>query len=240
MKDTFFSRLALAGSVLVLAGCSSIPTQEVARSIESPPTCDASPRAATYSDQFKTMAVRNEPVDLDKPGQTWVERRDELVKQIKANQGRYELVSSKTNLPWQVVAVLHAMESTLDFNANLLNGEPYSRKTEYVPKGRGPWANWEDAAVEGIQEIAQRRLASKLELDKPEVIACVLELYNGAGYIKKGMPSPYLWSGTQHYEKGKFVEKRWFIFFGPTYVAYEPELRSKQFGAMPLLAELMK
>ncbi len=239
MEKTF-GRLACAGILSMLAACSSVPTQVVTRSAELPPPCDASPRADIYKEQFKTMTLRDESVDPVVPGLTWAGRQAQLVETIKANQSRYEVVASQTNTPWQVVAVVHAMESTLNFNTNLLNGEPYNQKTEYVPKGRGPWTTWEAAAVEGINEIFERRLASKLELDKPEVIACVLELYNGAGYIKKGMPSPYLWSGSMHYEKGKFVERRWFIFFGPTYVAYDPDLRSKQLGAMPLLDALMK
>jgi hypothetical protein len=34
----------------------------------------------------------------------------------------------------------------------------------------------------------------------------LLETYNGVGYAYKGLPSPYLWSGTDQYVRGKFVE----------------------------------
>ena len=32
-----------------------------------------------------------------------------------------------------------------------------------------------------------------------------LERYNGLGYRNRGLPSPYLWSLSGHYERGKFV-----------------------------------
>ncbi len=33
----------------------------------------------------------------------------------------------------------------------------------------------------------------------------ILERYNGLGYYHKGLPSPYVWSGTDQYVKGKYV-----------------------------------
>jgi lysozyme family protein len=32
-----------------------------------------------------------------------------------------------------------------------------------------------------------------------------LEAYNGLGYRGLGVPTPYLWSFSNHYERGKFV-----------------------------------
>jgi hypothetical protein len=33
----------------------------------------------------------------------------------------------------------------------------------------------------------------------------LLEQYNGLGYATRGLPSPYIWSGTDQYAKGKYV-----------------------------------
>jgi hypothetical protein len=33
----------------------------------------------------------------------------------------------------------------------------------------------------------------------------MLEQYNGLGYANRGVPSPYLWSGTDQYKSGKYV-----------------------------------
>jgi hypothetical protein len=56
-----------------------------------------------------------------------------------------------------------------------------------------------------------------------------LERFNGLGYRKRGIPSPYLWSFSNHYEKGKFIDDG---VFSPTKV-------SKQCGAAVLLKRLM-
>ena len=33
----------------------------------------------------------------------------------------------------------------------------------------------------------------------------MLEQYNGLGYAARGLPSPYLWAGTDQYRAGKYV-----------------------------------
>lgn len=57
----------------------------------------------------------------------------------------------------------------------------------------------------------------------------LLEVYNGLGYrLYHGMASPYLWAGTNHYSRGKYVGDGKF-----SAVAV-----SKQAGAAGLLREL--
>ena len=41
-----------------------------------------------------------------------------------------------------------------------------------------------------------------------------LERWNGFGYKARGLLSPYLWSGTDLYERGKYVSDR--VFSGQT------------------------
>ncbi|RDJ05085.1 hypothetical protein [Rhizobium grahamii] len=56
--------------------------------------------------------------------------------------------------------------------------------------------------------------------------------YNGVTneYSKRGIPSPYLWSGSQLYKKGKYVADR----------KFDPEAVSKQVGAAVLLRTLLE
>ena len=49
------------------------------------------------------------------------------------------------------------------------------------------------------------------------------------GYRKRSVATPYLWSFTNHYDKGKFVADG----------KYDAEAISKQVGAAILLKELM-
>jgi lysozyme family protein len=53
----------------------------------------------------------------------------------------------------------------------------------------------------------------------------VLEGYNGFGYRSKGIRSPYLWSFSNLYEKGKYVADHQF----------DPNAVSKQVGSAVLL-----
>lgn len=125
---------------------------------------------------------------------------------IRANRARYEAVSAKTGVPWDVIAVIHYRESSNHFAGVLHNGQKIigtGRKTTLVPKGRGPFSTWEDAAIDALMNChpyagknKDWSLANTLDL---------LERYNGLGYRKKGRPSPYLWAGTDQYTKGKYV-----------------------------------
>ena len=134
---------------------------------------------------------------------TQIEARAE---KIKASRSRYEAVSAKTGVPWDVIAVIHYRESTNHFAGVLHNGQKIigtGKKTTIVPKGRGPFSTWEDAAIDALMNChpyagknKDWSLANTLDL---------LERYNGLGYRKKGLPSPYLWAGTDQYSKGKYV-----------------------------------
>jgi lysozyme family protein len=55
-----------------------------------------------------------------------------------------------------------------------------------------------------------------------------LEAYNGFGYRRKGVPSPYLWSFCNLYERGKYVADG----------QYDPNAVSKQCGAGVMLKKL--
>ena len=55
-----------------------------------------------------------------------------------------------------------------------------------------------------------------------------LERYNGLGYRRRGRPSPYLWSYSGHYDKGKYVADG----------RFDPDAESKQCGGAALTAPL--
>lgn len=125
---------------------------------------------------------------------------------IISNRSRYELVSKATGVPWDVIGVIHYRESSGDFRGVLHNGQKIigtGKLTTLVPKGRGPFSTWEDAAVDALANCHPYLAKNKdwsigTALDK-------LEAYNGLGYRNKGLASPYLWAGTDQYVKGKYV-----------------------------------
>jgi lysozyme family protein len=148
---------------------------------------------------------------------------------IEANRARYEAVAKKTGVPWDVIGVVHYRESAGSFAGVLHNGQKIigtGKKTTIVPKGRGPFSTWEDAAVDALMNCAP--YAGKNKDWSIGGTLDLLERYNGLGYRNKGLPSPYLWAGTDQYVKGKYVADG---KFDPNYV-------DKQLGVAPILMKL--
>src|SRR5512139_3659589 len=75
-------------------------------------------------------------------------------RRLVATKDRYKSIAQKTGVPWWVIAVIHERESRQDFTTNLANGEPYNRVTKQVPKGRGPYKSFEDAAIDALVNCA--------------------------------------------------------------------------------------
>jgi len=120
---------------------------------------------------------------------------------IKFHIAKYLHVESKTGVPWDVVASCHYREAALDFNTCLHNGDPLPGPTTHVPKGRGPFNSWEEAAVDSF--IDEKHNFPKVwDLDG-KLAFC--ESYNGLGYKKRGLLSPYVWASTNKYRSGLYV-----------------------------------
>lgn len=147
---------------------------------------------------------------------------------ILMNKSRYADVEAVTGVPWYIVACIHSLEASLDFGTFLQNGDPLfdhkgnPLKTTHVPKGVGPFSSWQEAAIHalgGAGAHAPRRLGYWLGY---------LETYNGTGYRRRGIPSPYLWSYTDQYARGKYVEDG----------VFDPSAVSDQAGAAAILKVL--
>lgn len=151
------------------------------------------------------------------------------------NRKRYEEVAKllfttkKLTIPWEFIAVTHYREAGFDKSGNprwdtyLGNGQALSRKTTIVPKGRGPFKTWEDGAVDALV-YAPPYAAKNTDWSIGGTLS-MIEQYNGLGYSNKGLPSPYLWAGTDQYEKGKYVSDG----------KYDPNAVDKQLGCAGIL-----
>jgi lysozyme family protein len=154
--------------------------------------------------------------------------REKYIKQnadkIMENKDKYKKVATDIGLsfPWVVVGLIHMMESSFNFDKNLHNGESWNKKTVFVPKGRGPFLSWEEAAVDALC-LKTSIMPLVWTMDS---IAFFLEQYNGLGYAKRNVNSPYLWSFSNH---GVGVGK--YIYDG----TYSKEAVSDQCGAMVVL-----
>ena len=173
-----------------------------------------------YEQSFATMVFRPEQKSLV----------DWHVNQLIKNQNRYRKVSQQVNnVPWAMIGVIQAMECGFNFSCHLHNGDPLTSRTTHVPAGKPatgqpPFA-WESSAVdalklEGFENVTDWSIPHMLYL---------LEKYNGFGYRNIKMPTPYLWSFSNLYEKGKYVADGHF----------DGEAISRQCGAAVMLKALV-
>jgi len=132
---------------------------------------------------------------------------EQILTKIEASRGRYAAVAEPLNIPWPFVALIHNMESGLNFAGHLHNGDPLSARTVHVPSGCPkagvPPFTWEQSATDALR-------IKKLHLWQDWSIPgqlYKLEGYNGWGYRlhHPHVLSPYLWSFSNHYRSGKYV-----------------------------------
>lgn len=148
-------------------------------------------------------------------------------RKLIAHKAQYQAVEASTGVPWFVIAALHNRESDADFDTYLGNGEPLDRVTKLVPKGRGPFASWEEGAIDALRLDGLDHVT-----DWSAERACYeIEKFNGFGYRNpaRDIPSPYLWAGTNVQKPGKFVADG----------RYDPRALDEQLGAIPVLREIM-
>ena len=153
---------------------------------------------------------------------------DAIADKISANKGRYQSVGDALGVPWFFIGPIHNMESSLNFSTHLHNGDPLTGRTVHVPKGRPkggtPPFTWEFSATDalkgqGLDQVTDWTLASLLYQ---------METYNGFGYRTHGINSPYLWSASNNYTKGKYVADG----------TFDPDAVSSQIGAAVVFRRL--
>ena len=123
----------------------------------------------------------------------------------------YETLEGAVCVPWYFIGVIHALETSFNFEAHLHNGDPLSRKTTHVPAGRPvPWlppSDWQSSAKDALT-IEKYTDHTDWNLAK---LLYRLEGYNGFRSRElHSINSPYLWSFSNHYTSGKFVaDNQW-------------------------------
>lgn len=129
-----------------------------------------------------------------------------VVQRILNVQDRYAKIATQSTVPWYVIAVIHNMECGLDFTKHLHNGDSLKRRTINVPAGRPkvvqPPFTFEVSALDAL-EYDGFTAWSDWSIGG---ICYKLEGYNGWGYRAHNINSPYLWSYSNLYTKGKYVE----------------------------------
>lgn len=151
---------------------------------------------------------------------------DGVAQKLVDAKSRYQAVEAKTGVPWAVIAVIHERESSQSWAASLAQGDPWNQVSIHVPKGRGPFASWEDAAIDAMVNCAPY-LARWTDWTIGGAL-CAFDGYNGEGYWNMGLPSPYIWASTDQYTRGKYTADGHF----------DPNAVDKQIGVAALLGRM--
>lgn len=175
-----------------------------------------------YQDLFNTCTVSAAHAD----------DVNQAIARIMPYQARYHAVAAPLGIPWYFVAVVHSLETSLNFNCQLHNGDPLTARTVHVPAGRPPAGHppftWEQSATDALR---YQGLANLPDWSLPAFLYH-LEAYNGWGYRKLRPPlnSPYLWSFSNHYTRGKFTGDH----------GFDPKAVSQQCGGAVILFQMVQ
>lgn len=163
-----------------------------------PPAIAPTPQAGRQAQRWASAKIKpSVEISVNKMVMTYLRTR-----------ARYEAVENVqiNGVPAPVIFGLHMRESDNSFGCHLHEGSSLLHRTRFVPKGRlpppdDPPYQWEHSAQDAIY-VCDRLQGNWTDLTW-SLDRC--ESYNGLGYRRLGVPSPYLWSGTDQYRQGKYT-----------------------------------
>lgn len=172
-----------------------------------------------YEDWFKAAKIRPKNADHAR----W------HLTMMREARPRYEAVGKRLGIPWHFIAAIHGLEASFNFRAHLHNGDfPLAARTRQVPAGRPrvwlPPSDWESSAIDALRLMG---FTGEADWSLPRTLYR-LEAFNGFGYRRMGRATPYLWSFSTLYERGKYVADG----------RFDPNARSHQCGAAVMLKVL--
>jgi lysozyme family protein len=151
-----------------------------------------------------------------------------LAKRCLQHLPEAQQMERKHGIPALLLLAKHAREASCDFTKNALNGQPLSQRTTIVPVGYGPFASW----AESVDAAVSRGYYESADWSKPDEWARVAEKFNGLGYQKRGLVSPYVWAGDKRYDSqgGKFVADG----------VFDRNHFDQQLGVIPLVVAMLE
>lgn len=182
-----------------------------------------------YLEMYNTAKVKSKHLPVCKM----------IANRVISGKDKYDEVSKVigNGIPWWFIGITHFMEAGIyypnHFKYHLHCGDPLTSRTIHVPKGRpkhepsagiGKPYSWQESAIDALRYMGYDKVTNW----SIENCLVLFEKFNGLGYKRKGVPSPYLWSFTQHYVSGKYVADG----------RYDPSVVSKQPGTAAIMKTL--
>lgn len=161
------------------------------------------------------------------------------------NKTKFKAVTTRLQLagyqpvPWYVIAVIAEREygGPPHWDKQLGQGDPLHSVSTHDPAGRGPFLDhasdnnlnnaWLRAALDALINCAPH--AALWHDWTAGGVMTILEEYNGLGYAMRGVPSAYVWSGSDQYVSGKYVADH----------VYRSSAVDVQEGCAPLIKRMM-
>lgn len=159
-----------------------------------------------------------------------------FAKRALAHKEEYQAIADtiknkyNKHVPWWFIPLVHERECIRgvdNWTCNIAQGDPFNRKSRHVPYN-GPFSSFREAAIAALVNEAPHA-ASNTNWSGGGAMT-IAEAYNGMGYAKKNTSSPYVWSGTSEYIKGKYVADH----------KYNPNFVDTQLGVAISLKAMME
>lgn len=142
------------------------------------------------------------------------------------NLKRYIDVGASTGVPAALIGALDYRESGCNPAKALGQGDRWNAVSTHVPRGKGPFVSWQDAADFYVN------YGHLNDASQPWTWAYVCwkgEAWNGFGPRNHGRHTGYLWACTSIYDGGKYIgDGQW-----------DPKASDQQVGIIPLMRRLV-
>lgn len=152
-----------------------------------------------------------------------------------------QLIKQKMQpVPWWFIAIVAEREygGPPHWDKQLGQGDALNQRSHNDPKNRGPFLShpgdttpgndaWTRGALDALINCAP--FAAKWGVWSIGGVLTLFEEYNGLGYAMRGVPSAYVWSGSDQYKSGKYVSDG----------IYNPNEVDVQDGCAPILSLMM-
>lgn len=142
-------------------------------------------------------------------------------------QGRYAVVSKTTGVPETWMAASFEREASSNFLLSPAQGDPWNAPSRNVPKNRGPFNSWPEAArdayhLDGLDKVGASNWTW--------ILACYFgELFNGFGPRDfHHMRTSYLWGWTNLQQRGKYESDG----------KFNPAVMDQQPGIIPIMVRM--
>lgn len=185
---------------------------------------DYSNLAPEYTKMFLECQIREKS---DKEHPVAMSQVADFALRLLKGATKYQDAAQETKIPWYVIGLIHGLEGDFDFSTHLHNGDSLQHKTVNVPRGRPdgtPPFTWKESSVDALN---YDNFTSWHDWTVAGILFKI-ESYNGWGYRRHEINSPYLWSGSLFYDRGKYSSDG----------IYDKNLVSKQAGAAVALKYL--